>query len=45
MNVGSKTFRQIMEELGGGATAYKFSAANGKVLLSVDGIYGSLARA
>lgn len=45
MNVGNKTFGQVMKELGSYGTAYKFSVANGKVLLSVDGIYGSLQRA
>ena len=44
MNIGNKTFGQIMNELGNSATAYKFSVANGKVVLSVDGIYGSLLR-
>ncbi len=43
--IGNKTLAQIMTELDNGTTPYKFSvAANGAVMMSVDGIYGSLAR-
>ena len=42
--IGAKTLGEIMAELDNGVTAYKFSVANGIVMLSVDGVYGSLMR-